>query len=493
MCFDSTSLQCNAPEYSLSFIGLTLLPLRPLFPFQVSLQARNVHRSRRREVVTMCPPSEQRVAIIGAGWAGLGAAYHLSQQSNLNITLIDAASSVGGLVAGWKTAKGQDVEVGIHGMWRPYFNLFHLVQHDLGLDPFTDWTRSSQRSPKGKVVESPIFNDLPRLPSPLGTFFYTKFLDLPLIDRLSALPLIEAVIQWDNSDRSWRKFDKMTAKELFKQYGCSERVYKEAFEPMLLVGLFAPGEQCSAAGALGMLYFFILAHQADFDVVWPRGTVGKLIFGPLVEQIERNGGVVRTGTRLVDMKLHGRSVSQIVTSDKNGVKVTEEFDAVVFAVGISGMQGILRGCQTLACRPDFRNVANLAAIDVMAVRLYFDRKIRIEFDSNACFGFDDTTGWTYFNLNAIHDEFRDAEKTVIEADFYHSNQFMPMSDELIVEELLGRLCIAEGTFKGATIEDFVVVRVPRGVTRTFLDLYYFTFLFCFKFSHFTHTDVLVVH
>lgn len=31
---------------------------------------------------------------------------------------------------------------------------------------------------------------------------------------------------------------------------------------MHAVGLFAPGEQCSAAGALGMLYFFILAVRA---------------------------------------------------------------------------------------------------------------------------------------------------------------------------------------------------------------------------------------
>ena len=53
----------------------------------------------------------------------------------------------------------------------------------------------------------------------------------------------------------------VTARELFKQYGCTERLYDEAFNPMLLVGLFAPGEQCSAAAALGMLYYFILAHQ----------------------------------------------------------------------------------------------------------------------------------------------------------------------------------------------------------------------------------------
>lgn len=156
---------------------------------------------------TMTTDAPKRVAVVGAGWAGLGAAHHLSKQPDIDVTLIDAAPSVGGLVAGWKTDKGRDVEVGVHGMWRPYFNLFKLVKDELGLDPFTDWTRSSQRSPKGKVVESPIFNDLPRLPTPLGTFVYTKFLDLPLVDRLSALPLMKAVVEFDNSDAAWKRFE----------------------------------------------------------------------------------------------------------------------------------------------------------------------------------------------------------------------------------------------------------------------------------------------
>lgn len=52
-----------------------------------------------------------------------------------------------------------------------------------------------------------------------------------------------------------------TARELFRESGCSDRVYQDAFNPMLLVGLFAPGELCSAAACLGMLYYFILAHQ----------------------------------------------------------------------------------------------------------------------------------------------------------------------------------------------------------------------------------------
>ena len=49
---------------------------------------------------------------------------------------------------------------------------------------------------------------MPRLPSPLGTFVWTRFQRLPLADRLTALPLMYAVVDFDNSDEAWQKYDK---------------------------------------------------------------------------------------------------------------------------------------------------------------------------------------------------------------------------------------------------------------------------------------------
>jgi uncharacterized protein with NAD-binding domain and iron-sulfur cluster len=415
----------------------------------------------------------RRVTIVGGGWAGLGAAYALAKSlDDCDVTLLDAAPSVGGLVAGWTSKQGKSVEVGVHGMWYRYYNIFHLVRTELGLRPFTPWTRSSQRSPKGKVVESPIFQDMPWLPTPLGTFVYTKFLDLPLVDRLSAMPLLDAVVEWDSSDEMWKKYDSMTAKELFKMYGCSERVYKEAFDPMLRVGLFASGDQCSAAGARGMLSFFILHSTPAFDVVWPRGTVSSLIFSPWVKRLESLGVTIKTSSRVSDL-VSSENDEDVIggvmysAGSPDGPVESMDTDAVIFAVGISGMQNIVRSSKTLASRAQFRNTMNLSAIDVVAVRLYFDRLIKIEFASNACFGFpehESGTGWTYFDLNEIHDEFRDANKTVIEADFYHANQYLAAPDDEIIAEVLGMLRKAEASFIGATVEDYSVVRIPRGVT-----------------------------
>ncbi len=405
----------------------------------------------------MSESQRQKVVVVGAGWAGLGATYHLAKQG-YDVTLLEAGAYPGGLVAGWKTDGGRSVEAGIHGFWYPYRNIFSLI-NELELNPFTSWTRSSQYSPFGLEVESPIFQDLPRLPTPLGTFIYTQFQRLPLIDRFSALPLLYAVVDFDNSDDAWRRYDSVTARELFKQYGVSARLYKDAFEAMLLVGLFAPGEQCSAAATLGMLYYFILGHQADFDVVWCRGTVGEKIFRPWVDKIEKLGAKVLANRRVSDVIVDNNRATGVVCGDEIFAA-----DAVIFAVGITGMKKIVASSPSLQSRAEFRNVSNLGGIDVLAVRLWFDRKINIPLPSNACFGFDDTTGWTFFDLNALQDEYQDEPGTVVEVDFYHANQFISLDDKDIIPIVQRYLATCVPEFRDANVVDSSVIRLPQAVS-----------------------------
>jgi uncharacterized protein with NAD-binding domain and iron-sulfur cluster len=399
-----------------------------------------------------------KIIVVGAGWAGLGATYHLARQGYA-VTLLEAGSHPGGLVAGWKTPGGRSVEGGIHGFWYPYRNIFSLVQA-LGLSPFTPFTRSSQYSPAGLEVISPIFQDQPRLPTPLGTFLYTQFQRLPLRDRLSALPLLYALIDFDNSHEAWQRYDPVTARELFKDFGVSARLYRDSFEPMLLVGLFAPGEQCSAAAALGMLYYFILAHQPDFDVVWCRGTVGEWIFRPWIERIEKLSAQVLTQHRVTDLILDSRGRATGVVCEE----AIFEADAVIFAVGVSGMQKIIQHSPSLQDHSEFRNVMNLGAIDVLAIRLWFDRKVSIPRPSNAGFGFAPTTGWTFFDLNVLQDEYRDEPGSVIEVDFYHANQLLPLDDEQLVAIAHRDLAVCVPEFRAAKVVDHSIIRVPRGVT-----------------------------
>ncbi|MEL6157590.1 MAG: FAD-dependent oxidoreductase [Cyanobacteria bacterium J06554_11] len=408
--------------------------------------------------MTKSVENKKTVVVVGAGWAGLGAAHHLAKQG-YTVTLLEAGAYPGGLVAGWQTEQGRSVEAGIHGFWYPYSNIFALTD-ELEIQPFTPYTRSSQYSPAGLEVESPIFQRKPYLPTPLGTFIYTRFKRLPLVDRLSALPLLYSLIDFDNSDDAWQRYDNMTARELFKQYGVSERLYKESFEPMLLVGLFAPGEQCSAAAALGMLYYFILAHQPDFDVRWCRGTVGEMIFRPWVAHIEKAGGKILANKRVTDVRTGTDNAIDAVTCGDEVFKA----DAVIFSVGITGMKKIVANSEVLCDRPEFRNLSNLGGIDVLAVRLWFDRKINIPLPSNACFGFHQTTGWTFFDLNALHDEYKNELGSVVEVDYYHANQLLNLSDDQVLPLVQKNLEGCIPAFGEAKITDHSVVRIRQGVS-----------------------------
>ena len=56
------------------------------------------------------------VVVVGGGWAGLGAAYHLSGQG-YNVTVLDAAPNAGGAAGGIKSESNTSLELGIKGFW----------------------------------------------------------------------------------------------------------------------------------------------------------------------------------------------------------------------------------------------------------------------------------------------------------------------------------------------------------------------------------------
>lgn len=70
------------------------------------------------------------------------------------------------------------------------------------------------------------------------------------------LPWLYSVIDYDTTPETYERYDKMSARDMFRSYGVSKRMYEEFIKPTLLVGLFAPPEELSAAATMGMLYFY---------------------------------------------------------------------------------------------------------------------------------------------------------------------------------------------------------------------------------------------
>ncbi|GAV77241.1 NAD_binding_8 domain-containing protein [Cephalotus follicularis] len=394
---------------------------------------------------------KKKVVIVGSGWAGLGAAHHLTNQG-FDVTVLDGGNGF-----------GNPDDISIQGFWYPYRNIFNLV-NELGINPFTNWTKSALYSEEGLEVEFPIFQDLPQLPSPFGTLLYTQFFRLPLVDRLTSLPLIAAVVNFDNTDTAWKKYDSITARELFKQFGSSERLYRGVFGPLLQVGLFSPAEQCSAAASLGLIYYSILAHQKDFDVVWCRGTLREKILEPWMDSMKTKGCEFLDRRMVTGFCFDEETgcISEVVCGGE-----TYESDAVIMAVGISTLQEIIRNSAVLCTREEFLKVLNLASIDVLTIKLRLDRKVNVPHASNACSGYDDSFGCTFFDLNQIHDEHKDDTVTVLQADFYHANELLPLKDEQIVVKVVAYLSKYIKDLDSATVMDTKIGRFPNSFTHFF--------------------------
>ncbi|XP_009791768.1 uncharacterized protein [Nicotiana sylvestris] len=400
---------------------------------------------------------KKKVLIVGSGWAGLGAAHHLCKQG------FEVAVLEGGYEFGPKNQSLSPDDVGIRGFWYPYRNIFALVD-EIGIKPFTDWTKSAQYSADGLEVQFPVLQNEPQLPAPLGSLLYSKFVRVPLVDQLTLLPLMAAIIDFDYTDSAWTKYDPVTARELLKQFGCSERLYRDILDPLIEVGLYAPAEQCSAAATLAVLYYYVVAHQKHFDLAWCRGRVREQIFEPWMVSLKTQGCKFLRGRKVTDMLVTGETncISEVVCEKESFVA-----DAVIFAVGVSTLQEIIQNSAALCSREEFLKVLNLASIDLLSVKLQLDRKVNIPNASNVSSGFDNSHAWTFFDLNMIYDEHKEDPVTVLQADFYHATDLLPLKDDRIVSKVMSCLSRCIKDFENATVVDKEIERFPKSLTHFF--------------------------
>jgi uncharacterized protein with NAD-binding domain and iron-sulfur cluster len=436
--------------------------------------------SRTKVTASATADNKKHVVIVGAGWGGLSAAHVLAQQQNIQVTVVESAPRVGGLVRdGFTTTSGmRPAEAGQHGFWDNYNNIFRLLREEIpGLSvetALTDYAEQGQYSPKGLEAVWPIFRDQPiHLPTGLAQAAYTRFMNLSILDRLTAFPLVLAFSEFDDSPDAWQRFDDVSFRDLCLRLGVSKRCYEEAFEPMILTGLFAPGAQCSAAAALGMAYFFVLQSQTAFDVKWCRGNVGDVIFSPWVESLQLKGVKFETSTRVVAFELDEASKKisavQCQRLDKDATEKSFELisDVVIFAVGATALNSFVRNSASLAKFEEFRRFANLRGTSVLATRLFLDQNVTVPYSANACWGFDEGIGMTLFDIKSIHGEnantVQGAPGAVLEVDYYHSSNLLLMSDEDIVDKVKKDLDRIIPGCSSSKVVDAAVVRLDNAV------------------------------
>ena len=425
--------------------------------------------------------SPSHVVVVGAGWAGWGAAKALCE-AGVRVTLIDGMSDPTGRTPD-RTAGGKPFEPGTRGFWKDYPNINALTA-ELGLrDVFTPFTTSAFWSPYGLEATAPVFSNGPQWPSPLGQALATvsNFKRLPLADRLSIAGLLLAMLDLNRNPETFARYDGINALTLFRQLKISERMIDEFLRPILLVGLFKPPEELSAAVTMELLYYYALAHQDSFDVRWIRArSIAEELIAPLAErliaqhQLTVLGGTVVTS---LNPEESGHGIRSVATrSQASGATAElEGVDAVVLAVGARGMRGVM--AQSPACAqaaPELVAAGELGAIDVVSVRLWLDRHVSVADPANVFSRFAALrgAGATFFMLDQLQKSTErelwggaDPQGSVIASDFYNASVITSLSDEEIVatlmQELLPQVVPA---FRQARVVESEVRRYPGSVS-----------------------------
>ena len=429
----------------------------------------------------MPDPVTSHVVVVGAGWGGWGAAKALCE-AGVRVTLVDGmADPTGGTPD--RTASGKPFEAGTRGFWKDYPNINALTR-ELGLrDVFTPFTTSAFWSPDGLEATAPVFGNGPQLPSPLGQAFATvnNFKRLPVADRLSIAGLLVAMLDLNRDAATFARYDAIDALTLFRQLKISERMIDEFLRPILLVGLFKPPEELSAAVTMELLYYYALAHQDSFDVRWINGSsIAEQLIAPLAERlIARHQLTVLGGTLVTGLTLDqdARSIRSVATRNQatGATAAIEGVDAVVLAVGARGLRAVMAqspGCAAAA--PELAAAADLGAIDVVSVRLWLDRHVAVADPANVFSRFAALrgSGATFFMLDQLQ-KGRERELwggaepqgSVVASDFYNATAIAELSDAAIIDTLMRDLLPqVVPAFRQAEVLDAEVRRYPGSVS-----------------------------
>ena len=425
--------------------------------------------------------AQSHVVVVGAGWAGWGAAKALCE-AGVRVTLIDGMADPTGSKP-TTTASGKPFEAGTRGFWKDYPNINALTA-ELGLsNVFTEFTTSAFWSPEGLEATAPVFGDAAPLPSPLGQAFATvsNFKRLPVQDRLSIAGLLYAILDLNRSDEVYRKYDAISALTLFQQLRISDRMINDFLRPILLVGLFKPPEELSAAVTMELLYYYALAHQDSFDVRWIKSkSIAEQLLAPLSQRLRSQhhldvlGGTLASRLNVSSSGTTLNSVKTLSVATGHSA-VINDVDAVVLAVGAKGMGALMANSPDCAAlTPELVRAGNLDAIDVVSVRLWLDRTVPVADPANVFsrFGVLKGAGATFFMLDQLQRETEQelwgdqpVQGSVIASDFYNASAIAALSDQEIVECLMQDLLpMAQPAFRGAVVVDQEVRRYPRSVS-----------------------------
>ncbi|MEH2083811.1 MAG: 9,9'-di-cis-zeta-carotene desaturase [Nostoc sp.] len=317
-----------------------------------------------------------RVAIVGAGLAGLATAVDLAD-AGCEVEIFESRPFVGGKVGSWVDGDGNHLEMGLHVFFGCYYQLFDLMKKVGVLENLRLKEHTHTFINKGGRTGALDFRFLTGAPfNGLKAFFTTS--QLSLQDKLQnaialgTSPIVRGLVDFNGAMKTIRNLDKVSFADWFRSHGGSNGSIKRMWNPIAYALGFIDCENMSARCMLTIFQLFAVRTEASV-LRMLEGSPSEYLHKPILEYLEARGTKVYTRRQVREIQFTESAeqtrVTGIVVAQGDAVE-TIAADAYVFACDVPGIQRILP--QKWRKWSEFDNIYKLDAVPVATVQLRFD-------------------------------------------------------------------------------------------------------------------------
>lgn len=312
----------------------------------------------------------QKIAVIGAGWAGCASASALAH-AGATVTLFEAARTLGGRARA-VNVHGQTLDNGQHIMLGAYSACLGLMKQ-LGVDH----TQTLLRLPLQMVYphQTGMRFIAPRLPAPLHlAVALLRAQGLTGADKMS-LARFSTTARWID----WQVDVDCSVTELLERFDQTPNLQRLMWNPLCLAALNTPAERASAQVFLNVLRDSLGARRSASEMLLPRCDLSALMPQAAARYLEQRGGSVQVGARV-------SSLEQVLVSESPQWRLhfgaphpadPALYDAVVIATELEHARHLLHSAVLLddGVRPDITQEFQYEAITTCY--LQYDQTLRL--------------------------------------------------------------------------------------------------------------------
>ena len=316
-----------------------------------------------------------RVAIVGAGLAGLAAAVDLVDAGH-TVDLYEARPFIGGKVGSWEDPDGNHVEMGLHVFFFNYANLFALMRKVGAIDNLLPKDHTHLFVNRGGDLRSLDFRFALGAPfNGLKAFFTTP--QLNWIDKLrNALalgtsPIVRGLVDYEGAMSTIRALDAVSFQQWFLSHGGSLQSIQRMWNPVAYALGFIDCEAISARCMLTIFMMFAARTEAS-KLNLLKGSPHRWLTAPILDYIQARGGRLHLRHRVREVHFRDDD-APVVTGLSLGTPdgdVMVEADCYLAACDVPGIQRLLP--EAWRRFPQFDDIYKLKAVPVATVQLRYD-------------------------------------------------------------------------------------------------------------------------